>query len=70
MCQAFQEVAKGEQTAAAVESQLDALESLIDELLADAEAADRSIPPGDGNAESSSQSSMSGGAAAGANSKS
>jgi hypothetical protein len=40
--QAFQEVAKGEQTAAAVEAQLDALESLIDELLADAEAAARS----------------------------
>ncbi|KAK5943387.1 hypothetical protein PMZ80_004394 [Knufia obscura] len=39
MAQAFQELAKGEQTASALEKQLDGIENRIDELLAAAEAS-------------------------------
>jgi hypothetical protein len=68
--QAFQEVAKGEQTAAAVESQLDALESLIDELLADAEAVDRPEHPADDKARTGGRPTAAGDSSAGGNSKS
>jgi hypothetical protein len=40
---AFQELAKGEQTASALEAHLDALEGKIDELLAKAEQEHKSI---------------------------
>jgi hypothetical protein len=66
--QALQEVAKGEHTAAAVESQLDALESLIDKLLADAEEMDRSRHTGGQNTEPSSQSGVTGNPTAGGDS--
>ncbi|KAK5090457.1 hypothetical protein LTR05_000629 [Lithohypha guttulata] len=41
MAKAFQELAKGEQTASALEKQLDGIEGRIDELLAAAEEAER-----------------------------
>ncbi|KAJ8107272.1 hypothetical protein OPT61_g8985 [Boeremia exigua] len=44
--QAMKELARGEQTAAALEGHLDSLEKKIEELLAQAEKADRELQAG------------------------